>query len=290
MQSISPLRFPGGKTRACTKFLKYLPEYLETICSPFFGGGSFEIYCLRNCGVAIFGYDFFEPIVTFWNCLIEDAERLATVVSKYLPVVTKEQFYQVQNTFLQIEDRWDRSGATYVLNRTSFSGSMGSGGFSPLENGKNGRFNESNVAFLSNFRVPEGMLSVKQLSFEKSIVRHPQSFVYADPPYLVESKLYGRSGDLHDINHNLLSDLLRSRDNWMLSYNDCPEVRRLYEGFHIVDGQDGISWSYGMSKSKKSRELLILSHDVAERLGLKASQHIRAGHGRVIETGFPLTG
>ncbi len=273
MQAISPLRYAGGKTRAVKKLEKYLPKDVKSLCSPFFGGGSFEIYCLMNYGIKVLGYDLFEPLVDFWSCLIEDPQRLMEIVSTYLPVVTKEQFYRLQRTFLEIEDSWERAAATYLLNRTSFSGAMASGGFSPLEaDGRNGRFRESNVEFLRGFQVPEGMLSVQHVSFKESILRHPQSFVYADPPYLVESKLYGNRGDLHDIDHQLLADLLQSRGNWMLCYNDCVEVRRFYRGFHIVDCRDGLSWQYGMSKSKKSREVLILSPDVAERLCLKAAK------------------
>ena len=290
MQTISPLRYPGGKTRACKKFQRYIPKDISSICSPFFGGGSFELYCLMNYAIKIFAYDLFELLVVFWNCLLEDPQRLAELVSRYLPVVTREQFYHLQRTFKQIEDSWERAAATYVLNRTSFSGTMESGGFSPLENGKNGRFNENSVEFLGSFRVPDGMLSVQGLSFEESILRHPESFVYADPPYLVDSKLYGRRGDLQDINHIWLSELLRSRDNWMLSYNDCAEVRKLYRGFHVVDDRDGLSWQYGMSKIKKSKELLILSKDLPERVGLKVSRPFSIVSGKSIQQRIPLIG
>jgi DNA adenine methylase len=291
MQSISPLRYPGGKTRAVKKFSKYLPRDVKTICSPFFGGGSFELHCVMNFGIKIFAYDVFEPITTFWDCLLEDPQRLAEIVSKYLPVVTKEQFYQLQRSFREIDDPWERAAATYVLNRTSFSGSTQSGGFSPLEgNGRNGRFKESNVEFLRNFHVPEGMLSVERLSFEESILRHRDEFLFLDPPYPVDSKLYGNRGDLHDIDHVLLADILRSRENWMLCYNECAEVRHLYRGYHFVDAQDGLSWSYGMSKSKNAKEVLILSDDVVERLGLKVSRQVRTGNRKAIHEGVPLTG
>ena len=240
MKSISPLRFPGGKTRACKTFMKYLPEDVKIICSPFFGGGSFELYCLINYCIRILAYDLFESLVVFWNCLLEDSRRLADSVSRYLPVVTKEQFYRLQRTFEQIKDPWERAGATFILNRTSFSGAMASGGFSPLENGKNGRFNENNVEFIENFRVPKEMLTVKQASFEVSIPRHPDEFLFLDPPYMVESKLYGRRGDLQNIDHELLADMLHSRGNWMLCYNDCVQVKRLYHSYVIIDDRDGV--------------------------------------------------
>ena len=285
MQSISPLRYPGGKTRAVKKFEKFLPKDVKVICSPFLGGGSFEIYCLTNFGVTVFGYDLFEPLAAFWNCLIKDPERLAAAVSNYLPVVTKEQFYRLQRTFRQIEDPWERASATYVLNRTSFSGTMESGGFSPLEDdGRNGRFHERNVEFLRHFEVPEGMLSIERASFEESILRHPEAFLYLDPPYLVKSKLYGHRGDLHNIDHELLANILRSRGNWMLSYNYCPEAKRLYSGYHFVDDRDGLSWQYGMGNSKKSREVLILSKDVVELLSLSVSRGARANSRRPIQS------
>ena len=291
MQTISPLRYPGGKTRACKKFQRYIPKDITRICSPFFGGGSFELYSLMNYAIKIFAYDLFELLVVFWNCLLEDPQRLAELVSRYLPVVTREQFYHLQRTFKQIEDSWERAAATYVLNRTSFSGTMASGGFSPLdEKGRNGRFNENSLEFLKNFRVPKEMLTVEQASFEVSIPQYPHEFIFLDPPYMVESKLYGRRGDLQNIDHELLADMLRSRGNWMLCYNDCAEVRKLYRGFQVVDDRDGLAWRYGMSMSKNSREVLILSNDVAERLGLKVSRPVSIGSRRSIQQRIPLIG
>ena len=72
------------------------------------------------------------------------------------------------------------------------------------------------------------------LSFEDSIVKHPDCFLYLDPPYYLEdkSKLYGKNGDMHlGFDHQLLCDLLKNRDNWLLSYNDCEVIRELYKDF-----------------------------------------------------------
>ncbi len=50
--NISPLRYPGGKTRACKIIDNIILQHFDitcfdTIVSPFFGGGSFEFY-LQN--------------------------------------------------------------------------------------------------------------------------------------------------------------------------------------------------------------------------------------------------
>ena len=49
----SPLRYPGGKTRACKKLDIIMKEHFnigdyDNLISPFFGGGSFEFYIQNN--------------------------------------------------------------------------------------------------------------------------------------------------------------------------------------------------------------------------------------------------
>ncbi|MGI0004763.1 MAG: DNA adenine methylase, partial [Candidatus Nitrosotenuis sp.] len=56
----SPLRYPGGKSRAVNIIAKYIPKGTKKLCSPFFGGGSFEIACAQT-GTRVYGYDSFQP-------------------------------------------------------------------------------------------------------------------------------------------------------------------------------------------------------------------------------------
>ena len=106
-------------------------------------------------------------------------------------------------------------------------------------------------------------LTVNKLDFRRSILKHKDAFVYADPPYYIgKKKLYGNQGDMQfdQKDHEDLAKILKNRRHWVLSYNDVPEVRKLYHGFEIKK----LGWSYGMSdvKSRKknhSNEILILS-------------------------------
>ena len=83
--------------------------------------------------------------------------------------------------------------------------------------------------------------------------------MYLDPPYANGQYLYGRNGDKHrDFDHSHLSSLLKSRDRWILSYNDCPMIRDLYSGFIFKT----VNWTYGMGNDKQSNEILILSKDI----------------------------
>ena len=72
----SLLRYPGGKTRALKHIIPYFPKNLTEIVSPFFGGGSIEIHYASQ-GVRVHGYEIFEPLVNFWQQVLENPKRVA---------------------------------------------------------------------------------------------------------------------------------------------------------------------------------------------------------------------
>ncbi len=76
----SPLRYPGGKTRAVKHILPLFPEDMEELCSPFVGGASIEL-ALANKGVNVYAYDIFDPLVCFWQKLSQNSDFLANMTS-----------------------------------------------------------------------------------------------------------------------------------------------------------------------------------------------------------------
>lgn len=147
----SPLRYPGGKSRAVNTLYGLIEDHLhkkgiENICSPFIGGGSFELF-LCNKGYQVHGYDIFTPLIEFWQCMLVNPDKLAGTIEIYhdsydsgVPPA-KDQFYTLQKTQHTIEDKWHRAAVFYTLNRSSFSGSTLSGGWSP----DYPRFNEASI-------------------------------------------------------------------------------------------------------------------------------------------------
>lgn len=246
----SPLRYPGGKSRGVKEIIKYFPPEVDRVCAPFLGGGSVELELVSR-GVEVFGYDIFEPVVDFWQVLLKNPDKLANRVRKYYPL-TRSKFYHFQKTFPKIKSQEQRAAIFFVLNRASFSGTTLSGGMSP----HHPRFTPTAIDYLSRFKVEH--FHVEKMDFKQSLAKHKEDFLYLDPPYLVESKLYGTNGDAHkDFDHEGLAEILTKRKGWILSYNDCPKVRKLYDGHHMIK----LEWAYGMNADKKSNELLILSKD-----------------------------
>src|SRR5690606_33845068 len=128
-----------------------------------------------------------------------------------------------------------------------------SGGMSP----DHPRFTKTAIERLRNFYNPN--ITVTKGDFKRSLADHPHTFTYLDPPYLVGSSLYGRKGDAHKgFDHEGLAGILKQREHWILSYNDCEQIREMYKGFHMLTP----NWKYGMSNDKSSKEILIFSRDL----------------------------
>ena len=248
------LRYPGGKTRAVPVLNEYLPDDIEELVSPFFGGGSFEFACASR-GIKVYGSDIFQPLVNFWSFVFDDADALARRVAAYHPL-SHSKFYSLQKRYVQLNDPMEQAAVFYVLNRSSYSGTTLSGGMSP----NHPRFNENAIRRLRDFFAPD--VSVMHLDFEEAFEKFPDQYMYLDPPYLIDQALYGHKGDTHNgFDHERLCELLHNRKSgWMLSYNDSPQIQEMYSGFRIEKPK----WSYGMANVKsnhvkRSSELLILA-------------------------------
>lgn len=251
----SPLRYPGGKSRAVKHISQYIPT-ITSMVSPFFGGGSIEI-AQATKGVEVKGYDIFDPLVCFWKYQLGDRQGLYDAIQKLHPM-SKEQFSHYQTVNPTLPDGVEKAAMFYALNRASFSGSTMSGGMSIGHD----RFNASNMETVLNFTVPS--LSVEHGDFAYSITKNPDAFLYLDPPYLLQgaaNSLYGNKGSTHrGFNHGDLFDLVKDRPNWIMSYNGGDGIKQRYADFHMTTPQ----WSYGMTKDRQataSNEVLIFSRD-----------------------------
>ena len=57
-----------------------------------------------------------------------------------------------------------------------------------------------------------------------------------------------------NFNHKLLFDVIKTKQNWIITYNNCEYIKDLYKDYLIFD----VNWSYGMNKTKKSSEIFII--------------------------------
>ena len=258
------MRYPGGKSRAVKKIEKYIPQGIDSLCSPFFGGGSLEIFLAINRNISIVGYDLFSPVCWFWQAALSCPSETADLADSYreydneFVIETKKTKSKVRGLkkekFLLLRDKLreadsysiENAACFYALNRSSFSGETLSGGYS--KRASYARFTDSSIERLRKFSLPT--LKVKNECFTVSIPENSDKFMYCDPPYLLENgsnNLYGNKGNMHKgFDHAALREVLDSHSGWALSYNDCEKIRKMYDKYRIIDKSD-MSWAYGMS-------------------------------------------
>ena len=269
--NVSPLRYPGGKTRACKIIDGVISQHFDmnsfdTVVSPFFGGGSFEFYLQNKYAVKLIVNDKFIPLYNFWKQVKLNKTILCEELRK-VTSVSKEQFTSYRDTIMDLnDDVLQQSVQYFIINRCSFSGSTLSGGFSEESSVK--RFTPSSINRIEsldfanieiyNKDFQDFINSLTTPGIGTTTTTTDKTLLFLDPPYYLESKskLYGNNGDMHEkFDHKLLFDVLHTKKKWVVTYNNCEYIRNLYKDYIILD----VNWSYGMNTSKESSEIIIIS-------------------------------
>lgn len=98
----------------------------------------------------------------------------------------------------------------------------------------------------------------------------PGSFFYCDPPYYETESLYNDVDFSRKDHERLRNTLLETEGRFLVSYNDCPEIRELWNvpGIYIekVSRPNNLALRY--EKGAEFRELFISNYDTSERRNL----------------------
>ena len=233
MKLKTPLRYPGGKSRAVPKLLQWLPsreitEYRE----PFLGGGSMAIEMTRRLPeeVPIWVNDLYEPLYNFWVQLRDNGDYL------HSELIKAKNFHPDEDTarelFLKSKENLhdssrsqeDRAVDFYIINKCSFSGLTESSSFSKAASNSN--FSYRGIERLPEYSELISRWKITNLSYEELVSDETLTFIYADPPYDIKDALYGHKGDKHrGFDHAKFADTFDScLCNVMISYNDHPDI------------------------------------------------------------------
>lgn len=258
----SPLRYPGGKSRAVEKIANLIPPFAE-FREPFVGGGSVFIYLKQKFPDKKFWInDVYTDLAVFWQeTQINSGAVIRQIWDWRSDFQNGREFHKFLRENKPNFNRIEQAAAFFVFNRITFSGTTEAGGFSIQAFEK--RFTDSSIERLE--KTPEVLRDVKitNLDYEEVIKAGGKDvFLFLDPPYFsaTSSALYGKNGNLHkSFDHERFAEALRHcPHSWLLTYDDSPYVRELFSFADIAD------WSlmYGMrniteNSSQKATELFI---------------------------------
>jgi len=270
----TPLRYPGGKSRACTKLDVYIPdlrdykEYRE----PFLGGGSVAIHITKKYpNLDVWVNDLYEPLYNFWRVLQDDGykmfKRLQELKSRYPDRGSAKGLFLEAKDVVNDYDQPNlfRACAFYVINKCSFSGLTESSSFSAQASESN--FSMRGIEKLQGYTQIIRNWKITNLSYEQLLTDDKNVFTYLDPPYDIRSNLYGRKGSMHNgFSHDgFAADCDRFIGPQLISYNSSQLVKDRFEGWEV--GEFDLTYtmrSVGeyMREQKERKELLLFNYGI----------------------------
>jgi DNA adenine methylase len=265
----SPLRYPGGKSRAIKTIVQYLPSDFSEYREPFVGGGSLFIYLKQQFpSLNIWINDLNYELFLFWKFAQLELEKLVEEVRQIKANYSdgKKLFEELTSISLERLSDFERAVRFFVLNRITFSGTVESGGFSQEAFHK--RFTESSIERLEQMESVLEDIKITNLDYNE-VLRSPGEnvLIFLDPPYFcaTQSRLYGKDGNLHtSFDHQKFAEIVKKcQHKWLITYDDSPEIRKNFEFANLFEWelQYGMN-NYKQSYAAKGKELMITNYKV----------------------------
>jgi DNA adenine methylase len=266
----SPLRYPGGKSRAIKQISEYLPESFSEFREPFVGGGSVFIYLKQKFpNLKIWINDLNRELFLFWHFAQSDLSKLVFEI-RYVKKTYQDGrllFSELTSVDVSSLSDLERAVRFFVLNRITFSGTIESGGFS-LESFHK-RFTDSSIDRLEKLEtILTKDVRITNLDYSQLINAEGENvFIFLDPPYLIakKSRLYGKDGDLHTgfDDQKFAEDLKLCDHRYLITYDDSPQIRDNFQGANIFEWQLQYGMNnYKQNKAEKGKELFISNYTV----------------------------
>lgn len=227
----TPFRYPGGKYYA----LKYLLPFINQIPhdeyrEPFVGGGS--VFFGKQKVKRNWINDIDKNLVNIYKMFQHENNHLElnNILSK--EIASPERYKEIKQ--VKPANALEKACRYYYLNRTSFSGKMisSSWGYREKRSIPPHRWNE--IINPAHEKL-EGV-KITDLDFETVITQKSslKVLIYVDPPYfLPKKKKHYVNGFTREDHLRLLKVLQETTFSFLLSYEDCPEIRELYKWAHI---------------------------------------------------------
>ena len=279
MNSVPLFRYPGGKQKLCTEVVRELQcRWRPTYCEPFCGGAGI---CLCLLPVARLGGGLYDrrlervwlndidpDICALWYCIIHKPDALIRAIREFKPTV--EIFNKFKTYLLDGEyqsNQLIRAFMKLVVHQLSYSG-LGTmagplGGEDQISQYRiDDRWSPTHLIEQIR-RAHRGFAAVKTRCTAEDfevVLRCKNAMHYLDPPYYDKGpELYQYSFTRDD--HERLADVLHERatNDWVLSYDDHPKIRKMYRWARIkeVDCTYTIKLAKDAKRATPKRELII---------------------------------
>ena len=275
----TPLRYPGGKSRAVKKLCQWLPAEITEYREPFLGGGSMAIEMTKRFpDLPIWVNDLYKPLYNFWLVLRDDGDYLYDQLIQLKQRhpdqgSAKELFLDAKEKVNELDIGYkDKAVAFYIINKCSFSGLTESSSFSPQASDSNFSIRGiNNLKYYSELIKNWKITNLDYADLVEDCLGHGEiecddnTFIYVDPPYNIKDNLYGNKGKMHSgFDHARFADVMDdTMGNVMISYNNHPDIIQRFLEWHQYDFAHTYTMrstgTYMIDQTKR-RELICLNY------------------------------
>lgn len=250
----------GGKKALRDKILARFPRNYKRYIEVFGGAGWVLFHKPPGNDFEVFN-DFNGNLVNLYRCVREQPEALRDELRYMLNSRLDFEYMKGMLHSQTVLPDVRRAAYYYALIRYSYAAVTSTFGSQPHAMWNNFPLIESAAGRLQKV-VIENKDCVKLIrQYDR-----PESFFYCDPPYYNADQYY-EAVSTDGFDHAGLADaLLGIKGKFLLSYNDCPEIRAVYDRPGIV--VEGISRLSNIAQryenGKQYPELLISNYDTTE--------------------------
>jgi len=266
----SPLRYPGGKSRAVKIIAPLVPEFDE-FREPFLGGGSVFVYFKQKYPNKKYWInDIYPNLYHFWKQTQQNPNQLIEQIQQWKDEFENgKELHQFLIEHIVKFDNLKKAAAFFVFNRITFSGTSESGGFSNAAFKK--RFTQSSIERVRALSTILDNTLITNLNYQKVVeAKGKNVFIFLDPPYYsaTKSALYGKNGKLHkSFDHEKFAQILKDVSHkWLITYDNSEYIRDLFSFAYIKE------WylTYGMrnvgkNSNQNGKELFISNYPIIEK-------------------------
>lgn len=237
----SPLRYPGGKSQLAPYVIELLREndlFGAVYAEPFAGGAGIAWKLLFDSYASEVWINDIDPSIhAFWYSVLHFTDDLCELIAT-TEISIEEWKRQKVSQMTAAPETLDLGFSTLFLNRTNRSGILKAGvigGLSQAGEWKiDCRFNRGvliekirRIALYAD-QIQLTRLDAKQY-LSVTCKKLPKiSLLNIDPPYYKKGPELYCSFYGHDDHVALSKSIRKLKQPWMLTYDDAPEIRKLY--------------------------------------------------------------
>lgn len=252
-----PAPWIGGKRLLSKKIIELIDKIPHrSYVEPFFGMGGVFFRRERIPRTEIIN-DISGEVFNFLR--ITQRHHLQLLDTLRYNVASREEFERLVSLEPSSLTDLERAARFVYIQKLTFAGKVCGRSFGVSRNGGS-RFNFFNVApVLEAVHQRLSGVVIENLDWTELVPRYDCStaLFYLDPPYFGHETDYGR-GIFNQADFARLAQYLREmRGSFVLSINDHPAVRSIFDGFEMLECS--VDYTVSLSKRAKARELIYFS-------------------------------